>query len=67
MPRTGRSRPGRRVGPGLIHLPAQPPRAGHGCGSRKELLMSIKGKALAGGGTPTYVTRFDGVRVPATE
>jgi hypothetical protein len=29
--------------------------------------MSIKGKALAEGGTPTYVTRFDGVRVPATD
>jgi hypothetical protein len=28
--------------------------------------MSIMGKALAEGGTPTYVTRFDGVRVPAT-
>jgi hypothetical protein len=29
--------------------------------------MSIKRKALAEGGTPTYVTRFDGVRVPATD
>jgi hypothetical protein len=29
--------------------------------------MSIKGKALAEGGTPTYVSRFDGVRVPATD
>jgi hypothetical protein len=29
--------------------------------------MSIEGKALAGGGTPTYVTRFDGARVPATD
>ena len=29
--------------------------------------MSIKGKALAEGGTPTYVTRFNGVRVPATD
>jgi hypothetical protein len=29
--------------------------------------MSIKGKALAEGGTPAYVTRFDGVRVPATD
>ena len=28
--------------------------------------MSIKGKALAAGGTPASVTRFDGVRVPAT-
>ena len=29
--------------------------------------MSIEDKALAEGGTPTYVTRFDGVRVPATD
>ena len=29
--------------------------------------MSIKGKAFAEGGTPAYVTRFDGVRVPATD
>ncbi len=29
--------------------------------------MSITGKALAEGGTPTYVTRFDGVHVPATD
>ena len=29
--------------------------------------MSIKGNAPAEGGTPTYVTRFDGVRVPATD
>jgi hypothetical protein len=29
--------------------------------------MSIKGKPLAERGTPTYVTRFDGVRVPATD
>jgi hypothetical protein len=29
--------------------------------------MSIKGKALAEEGTPAYVTRFDGVRVPATD
>ena len=29
--------------------------------------MSVKGKALAEGGTPTYVTRFNGVRVPATD
>ncbi len=29
--------------------------------------MSIKGKALAEAGTPAYVTRFDGVRVPATD
>ena len=29
--------------------------------------MSIGGKTLAGGGTPAYVTRFDGVRVPATD
>ena len=29
--------------------------------------MSAKGEALAEGGTPTYVTRFDGVRVPATD
>lgn len=28
--------------------------------------MSIEAKALAEGGTPTYVTRFDGVRIPAT-
>jgi len=35
--------------------------------SRKELLMSIEGKTLAEGSTPAYVTRFDGVRVPATD
>ena len=29
--------------------------------------MSIKGKALAEAGTPAYVTRFNGVRVPATD
>ena len=29
--------------------------------------MSIKSEALAEGSTPTYVTRFDGVRVPATD
>ena len=29
--------------------------------------MSIEGKALTEGGTPAYVTRFDGVRVPATD
>jgi hypothetical protein len=29
--------------------------------------MSIKAKVLAEGGTPTFVTRFDGVRVPATD
>ena len=29
--------------------------------------MSIEGKASAEGGTPAYVTRFDGVRVPATD
>jgi hypothetical protein len=29
--------------------------------------MSTKSKALAEGGTPIYVTRFDGVRVPATD
>jgi len=29
--------------------------------------MSIESKAAAEGGTPIYVTRFDGVRVPATE
>ena len=29
--------------------------------------MSIKGKALAEGSTPTSVTRFDGVRVPASD
>ena len=29
--------------------------------------MSIEGKTLAEGGTPAYVTRFDGVRVPATD
>jgi hypothetical protein len=29
--------------------------------------MSMKGEELAEGGTPTYVTRFDGVRVPATD
>ena len=40
---------------------------GHGCGSRKESLMSTEGKALAEEGTPAYVTRFDGVRVPATD
>ena len=29
--------------------------------------MSIEGKAPAETGTPAYVTRFDGVRVPATD
>jgi hypothetical protein len=29
--------------------------------------MSIEGKALAEEGTPAYVTRFDGVRVPAAD
>ena len=29
--------------------------------------MSTKSKTLAEGGTPIYVTRFDGVRVPATD
>ena len=29
--------------------------------------MSIEGNAVAEEGTPTYVTRFDGVRVPATD
>src|SRR5499427_5093055 len=29
--------------------------------------MSIEGETAAEGGTPTYVTRFDGVRVPATD
>jgi hypothetical protein len=29
--------------------------------------MSTENKALAEGGTPAYVTRFDGVRVPATD
>ena len=29
--------------------------------------MSIEGKTPPEGGTPTYVTRFDGVRVPATD
>jgi hypothetical protein len=29
--------------------------------------MSKKSKALAEGGAPIYVTRFDGVRVPATD
>jgi hypothetical protein len=29
--------------------------------------MSIEGKTLDEGGAPTYVTRFDGVRVPATD
>jgi hypothetical protein len=29
--------------------------------------MSIEGTTPAEGGTPTYVTRFDGVRVPATD
>ena len=29
--------------------------------------MSMKTEALAEGGTPAYVTRFDGVRVPATD
>jgi len=29
--------------------------------------MSIEGKTLAEGSTPAYVTRFDGVRVPATD
>src|SRR5215472_13653577 len=29
--------------------------------------MSIEGEAPAEGGTPAYITRFDGVRVPATD
>jgi hypothetical protein len=29
--------------------------------------MSTENKTLAEGGTPAYVTRFDGVRVPATD
>jgi hypothetical protein len=29
--------------------------------------MSIKDEGLAGGDTPVYVTRFDGVRVPAAD
>jgi hypothetical protein len=29
--------------------------------------VTVKRKALAEGGTPAYVTRFDGVRVPATD
>jgi hypothetical protein len=29
--------------------------------------MSMKSEALAEEGTPTYVTRFDGARVPATD
>ena len=29
--------------------------------------MSIEGKTPAEGGRPSYVTRFDGVRVPATD
>jgi hypothetical protein len=29
--------------------------------------MSMNSKELAEGGTPTYVTRFDGVRLPATD
>jgi metallo-beta-lactamase superfamily protein len=38
-----------------------------GCGSRKELPMSITSDAAAEEGTPTQVTRFDGVRVPAAD
>jgi hypothetical protein len=33
----------------------------------EELFMSTENKTLAEGGTPAYVTRFDGVRVPATD
>ena len=29
--------------------------------------MSIEGKTPAEAGTPAYITRFDGVRVPATD
>ena len=29
--------------------------------------MSIEGETTAEGGTPTYIIRFDGVRVPATD
>ena len=29
--------------------------------------MSTESETIAEGGTPTYVTRFDGVRVPATD
>jgi hypothetical protein len=35
--------------------------------AKEELSMSTKGNALTEAGTPTYVTRFDGVRVPATD
>jgi hypothetical protein len=67
MPRASRPRPGRRVGPDLI-LRRHNRRARGATGvSRKELLMSIEGKTPAEGGTPAYVTRFDGVRVPATD
>ena len=33
----------------------------------QEQAVTVKSKALAEGGTPAYVTRFDGVRVPATD
>jgi hypothetical protein len=38
-----------------------------GCGSRKELFMSIESENVAEGGTPRHVIRFDGVSVPATD
>ena len=33
----------------------------------QEQAVTVKSKALAEGGTPAYVTRFDGVRVSATD
>ena len=33
----------------------------------QEQAVTVKSKALAEGGTPAFVTRFDGVRVPATD
>ena len=35
--------------------------------AKEELFMSTENKTLAEGGTSAYVTRFDGVRVPATD
>jgi hypothetical protein len=68
MPRTSRSRPGDDAPAGPD--PFVGTTAVHGARLwfwRKELLMSIEGKTPAGAGTPAYLTRFDGVRVPASD
>jgi hypothetical protein len=44
-----------------------PPRGARLWFHEKDLLTSIEGKTPAEGGMPANVTRFDGVRVPATD